>query len=628
VSNPNGLFSGSTTRLSGSGAQIILDFGKEVGGILSVDFAGSSDANQTIGLAFTESSLFVGRLSDRSNYIGPDGALSASVRGPGNYVVPEKNLRGGFRYVTIFMNSAGWVDIIGVSTYFTASPQMADLRDYPNYFFSNDDLLNRIWYAGAYTVQLDTLDPRQGQASPEPATGWDDTGIIGPGRSILADGAKRDRTVWPGDMGVSQITAFVTTGDEVSSRNALDVLYMHQNSDGGLPYCGPPLNLGYASDTYHLWTLIASYDYYLNTKDKKWLHTHWQQYKAAVLFATNKIDSAGVFRITQKRDWGREENGGESVSANALLYHVLVTGSVLAAEEDDVTTVLAYRSAASSLLQAANRVFWDEGAGQYRDAPSSALYPQDGNALAILFGLTESLEQSTRISRAMRRNWNQFGALTPERPNAIATFPGSLEVESHFATNDDKAGLDLIRLEWGYMLASPIGTNSTFWEGYLANGEFDYQDDGRYMSHSHGWATGPTSALTYFVLGLAPEISSGWDYRFVPHPGNLKKVAGRLMLSGGPVEASWKIEESGTLKQTISSAETVAGRVGVPTFGRETLIRLDGKLVWNGCTSHVPLKKLDDFEAASADRNYVYFDGLRGRHTFTAKYSCEPKTDN
>src|SRR5262249_55216167 len=151
-------------------------------------------------------------------------------------------------------------------------PQMQDLRAYPNYFLSDDDLLNRIWYAGAYTVQLDTLDPRQGQSYPLPSSGWNESGVIGAGTSILADGAKRDRTVWPADMEVAQMTGFVTTGDEVSSRNALDILYVNQNADGALPYCGPPLSLGYVSDTYHLWTLVASYDYYANTKDKGWLN--------------------------------------------------------------------------------------------------------------------------------------------------------------------------------------------------------------------------------------------------------------------------------------------------------------------------------------------------------------------
>lgn len=622
VQNPEGLLRGSVTRLSGRDSQIVIDFGKEVGGILTIEFAAASDANENVGLAFSESSLFVGRTSDASNYDGPDGALYTRVKGSGDYVIPKEKLRGGFRYVTLFMDSTGWVDIKGVSAYFTASPQMQDLRSYPNFFLSNDDLLNRIWYAGAYTVQLDTFDPRQGQAYPLPSSGWNESGVIGAGTSILADGAKRDRTVWPADMQIAQMTAFTTTGDEVSSRNALDILYVNQNVDGALPYCGPPLSLGYVSDTYHLWTLVATYDYFVNTKDKEWLDAHWRQYKAAVQFAVNKIDASGVFNVNLDRDWGRVENGGEEISANALLYRVLVKGALLAEEEKDNSVAMVYQSAALNLKLAVNRVFWDDLAGQYRDAPSSNLYPQDGNALAVLFGVTESPEQSYRISRALRRNWNAFGALTPERANAIATFPGSLEVQSHFAANDDETGLALIRLEWGYMLTSPIGTNSTFWEGYLSDGSFDYKDQGSYMSHSHGWATGPTSALTHFVLGLSPEISEQFDYTFVPHPGDLKSVSGGLTLAGGFIEASWERDESGNLTESISAPASLTARVGVPTFGRKALIRLDGEAVWNGCVLPFPQRASNGLGRASADSHYVYFDGLKGPHTLTATYSC------
>jgi hypothetical protein len=35
-----------------------------------------------------------------------------------------------------------------------------------------------------------------------------------------------------------------------------------------------------------------------------------------------------------------------------------------------------------------------------------------------------------------------------------------------------------------YMLNSPIGTKSTFWEGFTADGSFDY--GGTYMSAAHG----------------------------------------------------------------------------------------------------------------------------------------------
>lgn len=620
VVNARGMLTGGTTRLDGSDAEITLDFGREVGGILTLRFAGASDSKQSVGIAFTESSLYVGRESDTSTgRTGPDGAIYANAMGKGSYSMPPGELRGGFRYVTIFMNSGGWVELSGVSLLFTPSPEMADPRDYRNYFESNDALLNRIWYAGAYTVQMDTIGPDQGRAWPAPASAWENDAVLGDGTSYLTDGAKRDRSLWPGDIGISQLTAFVSTGDTESAENTLNALYKNQAADGGFQYCGPPLYLGVVSDTYHLWTLVDSIEYYIDTKDKGWLDSHWEQFKAGVQFSLNKIDGDGLFGITLPKDWGRTNPNGEELAANALLYHILAEGVSLARTEDDEQTAELYGASADELKQAIESILWDAGVGEYRDTPGSSLYPQDGNSLALWFGLADSGGRALRLSEALRGNWNQYGAQTPEKPTAIGTFPGSMEVLGHFAADDDEAGLDLIRREWGYMLNSPLGTRSTFWEGYLANGSFDY--GGSYMSLAHGWATGPTTALTYFVVGVAPEIGTGDDYHVIPHPGDLTRVAGSLTLPGGPIDVLWERDSgAATFTEKVNAPEALSGRIGVPTFGKTVTVRMDGRVVWDGCSADA---ERGPFTSASSDGRYVYFDGVKGSHTLVSQPACD-----
>jgi hypothetical protein len=622
VSSTDAFRKGGETRISGQGSEITFDFGNEVGGILSIDVAAASDPKQSVGIAFTESSLSVGRESDSSSIWGTDGAVVINVSRNGPIAIPQDKLRGGFRYVTVFMNSSGWVDLRGVSLHFIASPQMKDMRAYPNYFLSNDDLLNKIWYAGAYTVQLNTIDPRQGREWPPPSTGWENNAVISDGTSVLVDGAKRDRTVWPGDLGISQPTAFVSTNDTASARSVLNILYAQQDARGGLPYCGPPVNCGTVSDTYHLWTLIASSDYYVETRDKAWLDSHWQQYKAAIQFSMRKIDGNGVLSVNLPADWGRIIMlSGENLSPNVLLYRALSMGAYLAEQEGDEPTAQKYRYDSANLKKAVNLRFWDRSSGQYRDTPGQNLHPQDGNALAVWFQVFDSPEKASSISHALQSNWNRYGAQTPERPKTIATFPGSMEVISHFVANDDQAGLDLIRLEWGYMLNSPMGTKSTFWEGYLSDGSFDYATSS--MSKAHGWATGPTSALTYFVLGIMPEVEHGFDYRLIPHPGDLKRVAGRLTLSKGTVDVSWeRSTDAATFKMTVGAPERMSGRVGLPTFGRHVTVAFDGKLVWNGCGTSNAIVSAGPFERISSDNSYVYFEGIKGSHTLTSTASC------
>ena len=232
-----------------------------------------------------------------------------------------------------------------------------------------------------------------------------------------------------------------------------------------------------------------------------------------------KDRSDGLLSVNLPLDWGRDAYGGEELSANALLFQVLQGASFLASTVGDSTAQSLYTATAASVRSAINSYLWDAGAGMYMDVPGSSLHPQDGNSLAVWFAIPDTTAKSASISTALKGRWNQFGAATPERTNAIANFPGSMEVMAHFVADDDATALNFIRLQWGYMLSSPNGTGSTFWEGYRQDGSFDY--DPPFMSLAHGWATGPTSALTNYVAGIGPELSSTVPFHVIPHPGDL-----------------------------------------------------------------------------------------------------------
>jgi hypothetical protein len=72
-----------------------------------------------------------------------------------------------------------------------------------------DELINRIWYAGAYTAQLCTIDPHYGNSlnffgvidgsqTIDGSIPWWSNSTIANSSSVLVDGPKRDRLVWPG----------------------------------------------------------------------------------------------------------------------------------------------------------------------------------------------------------------------------------------------------------------------------------------------------------------------------------------------------------------------------------------------------------------------------------------------
>ena len=175
---------GSEVYLEGNGSLVTYDFGIEVGGILSFDY--SSLGSGSIGIAFTESKDFVGEWSDASNgaFRGPDGALYTNLTGASTnrtYVMPEEKLRGGFRYLTLFLttNSSARASIGQVNVELDFQPTWANMRAYQGYFHSSDELLNRIWYAGAYTIQSNCVPTNTGRQVPFLRIGWANNATLG-----------------------------------------------------------------------------------------------------------------------------------------------------------------------------------------------------------------------------------------------------------------------------------------------------------------------------------------------------------------------------------------------------------------------------------------------------------------
>ena len=580
VVRPANLGSGAVLSLKHSSYKLF-DFGKEVGGIVTLSFGDVLPSTGVrVGISFSESTnyascpstavnsycLDAGSLKTTDNpqiYSGdtsnggkgPDSYISmGTIRANGTFTANGAHLRGGFRYLNVFserldIGENTQVEITDVAVQFTPAPLMGKTPNaYLNHFYSSDELLNRIWYASAYTIQMCLIDPNHGRVWPPPSIGWDNSKYIGFGKSILVDGAKRDRTIWPGDMGISTMTAYTTLGDLTSSINSLATLYSYQNSQTGqLPYVGPmvfclkPFNQtcdngqgNWHSDMYHLWALKGTYDaYQYNRASSRSLAANgffkeiYKQYKFAVLHSLSKIKSdTNLFYVDQEADWQRQDQGGENIAANCLLYQVLIHGTTYAKDMDDDQTAETFESNALKLKRAINTHLWNETVGAYSDNPANGnLFPQDGNSMAVWFNVTRVPSDKVRILDYLKSNWNNIGSVSPEwkynGQNAIGTFPSSMEVLArlaadlhtiemhgdeprHKSTAND--GIDLIKRTWGYMLDCKNSTESTFWEGFAADGQFAF--NGIYMSHAHGWATGPAPALTHYLVGIQPLVAN------------------------------------------------------------------------------------------------------------------------
>ncbi|PYH41480.1 putative alpha-L-rhamnosidase B [Aspergillus saccharolyticus JOP 1030-1] len=580
-------------KLKGNGSLVVYDFGKEVGGIVTVKY--TSTGSGALGLAFTEAKDYIGEWSDSSNggFKGPDGALYGNFTEAGehSYTMPDKYLRGGFRYLTLFLvtDNSTALQIKDVSLEIGFQPTWSNLRAYQGYFDSSDDLLNSIWYSGAYTLQTNEVPVNTGRQIPAMAYGWANNATLGPGDTIIVDGAKRDRAVWPGDMGIAVPSAFVSIGNLESVKNALQVMYDYQASTGAFDESGPPLSQK-NSDTYHMWTMVGTYNYFLYTNDTDFLETNWAGYQKAMGYIYGKVTyESGLLNVTGTRDWARWQQGYNNTEAQMILYHTLKTGAQLATWAGDTTGLSdTYTTRAEKLREAINEYCWDESYGAFKDnATDTTLHPQDANSMALLFGVVDS-ERAASISEKLTENWTPIGAVAPELPENISPFISSFEIQGHLTVGQPARALELIRRSWGWYYNNANGTQSTVIEGYLQNGTFGYRSsrgyyyDTAYVSHAHGWSSGPTSALTNYIVGLTITSPVGTTWELAPQFGDLKSAQAGFSTSLGKFQASWtKTSTEYTLDFTVPQGTT--GNLTLPYISsKQPTITIDGKKITKG----------------------------------------------
>ena len=270
---------------------------------------------------------------------------------------------------------------------------------------------------------------------------------------------------------------------------------------------------------------------------------------------------------------------------------------------------------AGRLKAATNKRHWDNQAGAFRNNlhpfPGAHIHPQDGNSLAVLFGLVEASSNRTqKISTKLTHNWTPIGPASPELPGEVSTFASSFEIQAHLVAGRARRALALARDSWGWYLGNEKGTRSTAIEGYLVNGTFGYrwdqgyEGDPSYTSHAHGWATGPVAALTERVLGLAVVGPAGSEWRLEPQFAYLKSCRGGFVTRLGRFSAHWELRGDGTgYAVRYDTPKHTSGRLLLPDRTKVRQVFVDG-------VQETPLRIVE----GSGNRKLISLPGPGGKH--------------
>lgn len=121
-------------------------------------------------------------------------------------------------------------------------------------------------------------------------------------------------------------------------------------------------------------------------------------------------------------------------------------------------------------------------------------------------------------------------------------------------------------------------TNSTFPEGYSTNGDLHYapyNNDPR-ISHAHGWATGPTSVLTYYAAGLQILTASGKTWSVSPSLKGLETAEAGYSTNLGTFSSNVTSSEN-TLRVRFSTPANTTGSLSLEYPARADTLTISGR---------------------------------------------------
>jgi hypothetical protein len=644
VQNPTGLEAqggGVTTiHATGQGApQLVLDLGIDTGGYVEIGIT-KSDGSR-VHLGYSEARRFLtpdGDIASGDPSLGNDdnpGSRNDDVTATGNWRSP--GIRGAERWISLQLQSAGTVSIDYVRV--REEHLHPTTADYTGHFFSSDDLLNRIWYASAYTYTLDSFkDLRPGHTY---------------GNVVVTDGAKRDRMIWLGDLVVENMLGDYALRQATRViRDSIAAFSCEQLPDGEIsmasqidsvcpgkpdpfffsaPQIGPATSASGLPE-YTLWWVIAVHDYDLFTGDDRFARQLLPVVRNAIAYFESHLQNGLYVTPAGSINWHPfDAAGGTDAHTNATLYRALLAVADLERRVGSGAKVAAALVAeAAGVRRAMLAQLWDPAAGAFHlnldDATGN--HSQDAQVEAVLDGVATGAQARSALSFISSHLRTTYGVMNgesnddPYMSNYISPYISSTELLARLALHDTAGALDLLRREWGRMVNTD--PNSTVWEKMSFAGDAATYSPNQLgtgvipvdvpqagpggASLAHGWAGGPVAALSGYVLGIRPTAPGFSSWIVEPQVGDLRFAQGQAPTPHGPIVSRWR-HGRGWFVLSAGGPSGTRGTVAVPELGARRTIAIDGRIVWRAGARARGVHALE--------RNgEVVFSGVRGVHTF------------
>lgn len=475
----------------------------------------------------------------------------------------SSGLMGGFRFEAITLTTPGTLVLRRAGLQF-GDGYLATAADYQGFFLSSSKAFNTMYYDGAYTEQTD-MQPAGTNGAPEP--------------SVL-DGAKRDRAIWSGDLkieGQGIADTLGTNGDGYVKQSLLTLITSSKQGEGlnadTLFVTGP------YSFSYSCWTLDAATTYYRNTADTAFAQQVLPWLEGQLGYDSTLTDSDGLIvtgpQISTTNggyDWDFYDGAktGVVTEYNELYYQSLRDVAYIETSLGNAAQAAAYNATADHVRDEINANLLDPSTGTYYLSESDhTTLAQDANALAVLFGIAPGGTVPGILS-ALKALWGPHGSEPfsgSVYSSLISPYITAYEVEADYLAGDTADAEQLMHLTWDQMTdpRNPFFTG-TMWENIGTDGT---ATEAR-TSLAHGWASGPTSALVSYVLGVQPVNPGYQTFTVAPHPGSLRWAGGAVPTPYGRIFVWWTRNGHG-LSLTVAAPPRTTAYIELPNGQHVTL---------------------------------------------------------
>lgn len=388
-------------------------------------------------------------------------------------------------------------------------------RDIPylGSFKCSDNLLNKIWETGAYTVHLNMQD-------------------------YLWDGIKRDRLVWVGDMHPETSTIAAVFGyNEVVPKSldlSRDITPLPQWMNG--------------ISAYSMWWIIIHRDWYYHNGNLKYLKEQRAYLVKLLAQLATKIDANGNEKLDARfLDWPSSENPkGIHAGLQALMVLAFDAGKDICKVLDEPQSVK----------------LCEESMAKLKKNIPDLNHSKQAASLMALAGIIPAKKANNE-------------AISVNGAHDFSTFYGYYMLKAKAKAGDYEGALNNIREYWGAMLNLGATTfwedfnldwlpNASRIDELVPEGKKDIHGDyGAYcyvgFRHSlcHGWASGPTPWLTEYVLGVKVMEPGCKVIKIEPHLGDLTFAEGTFPTPFGIVKIKHIKLANGQIKSEIQAPKGV-----------------------------------------------------------------------